>query len=53
MKKIVYDIAQCVAVSLISAGVWDQFGWSIALIVLGVLVLALSFVDAILLGARR
>lgn len=53
MKKIVYDLTQCVAVMLIFAGVWGQFGWPVASIVLGVLVLALSYVDAGLLGARR
>lgn len=53
MKKIAYDVAQWVAVMLIFAGVWGRFGWSIAVIVLGVLVLALSYIDAILLGARR
>ena len=49
-KKILFDLMQLVCALIIAAGVWGGWGWPLALIVFGALVLVLGFVDAMLIS---
>lgn len=53
MKKLAFDLLQLVATLIISTGVWGQWGWPFALITFGALVLALGFIDALIISRAR
>ena len=52
MRTILYDLSQLAGISLITAGAWLQWSMPIGLMAAGVLLLALSLVDAAMAAPR-